>query len=81
MIHFSLHDYLDFCFDAPNSDVQNKLAIAILTDKNTRDTVRYIVSLKLELGSRDNVRRYVEQKQSRSYFMTMLKIGLLDRAN
>ena len=81
MIHFLLDDYLDFCFDAPNSGVQNKLAIATLTDQNTIDTVRYIMSLKLELCSRDKVRRYVEHERSASYFRTMLKIGLLDRVN
>lgn len=81
MVHFSLDDYLDLCFDAPNSDVQNELAIAILTDQNTLDTVRYIMSLKLELGSRDKVRRYVEQERSASYFRTVLKIGLLDLEN
>ena len=81
MIHFLLSGYLDFCFDAPNSGVQNKLAIAILTDQNTLDTVRYIMSLKLELCSRDKVRRYVEHERSASYFRTMLKIGLLDRVN
>ena len=81
MKHFSLNDYLDFCFDAPNSDVQNKLAIAILTDQNTLDTVRYIMSLKLELCSRDAVRRHVETERSVSRFCTMLKIGLLDRVN
>lgn len=81
MIHFLLDDYLDFCFDAPNSDVQNELAIAILTDQNTLDTVRYIMSLKLELGSRDAVRRHVERERSASYFRTMLKIWLLDRVN
>lgn len=81
MVHFSLDDYLDLCFDAPNSDVQNELAIAVLTDKNTLDTVRYIMSLRLELGSRDKVRRYVEQERSASYFRTVLKIGLLDLEN
>ena len=81
MKHFLLNDYLDFCFDATNSDVQNELAIAILTDQNTLDTVRYIMSLKLELSSRDDVRRHVEQERSASYFRTMLKIGLLDRVN
>ena len=81
MRHFSLDDYLDFCFDAPNSDVQNKLAIAILTDRSTLDTVRYIMSLKLELCSRDKVQRYVEHERSALYFRTMIKIGLLDRVN
>lgn len=81
MIHFSLGDYLDFCFDAPISDAQNELAIAILTDQNTRDTVRYIMSLKLELGSIDNVQRHIKEKRSKSHFRTMLKIWLLDRVN
>lgn len=77
MVHFSLDDYLDLCFDAPNSDVQNELAIAILTDQNTLDTVRYIMSLKLELGSRDKVRRYIEQKRIASYFQTVQRMNYL----
>lgn len=73
--YFEISDILDFCYDAPDTPTQQELATAMLIDPYTLDTVRYIMSLKLELGDRDAVETYLEQSKKEALSRTMQQIN------
>ena len=74
---FETSDILDFCFGAPNTPAQQALMNSMLTDPITLDTVRYIMSLKLQFNDRNTVENYLETSRKEALAQTMKKIKIL----
>ena len=75
--YFEISDILDFCYDAPDTPTQQELATAMLIDPYTLDTVRYIMSLKLQFNDRNAVENHLETSRKEALTRTMKKIKMM----